>query len=172
MKWNFEGEGRNYLHGPIFARSNFWASPPNTQRSGVDSIATISNGFASRCKLTSKRVPRGFHHWRFAYAGPGVRRSTTGPASANPSHERPCQQTDTRARSSSNSLISRDSRSTRSASASSKGQSCRHCSDHRKSQAGRNSASRHRDNLGLGRYTKDAERPNKGPPAGRMVHIC
>jgi hypothetical protein len=41
-------------------------------------------------------------------------------------------------------LISRNSRSARSASASSKGRSCRHCSDHRKSQAGRNSASRHR----------------------------
>jgi hypothetical protein len=60
------------------------------------------------------------------------------------------------ARSSSNSLISRNSRSARSASASSKGRSCRHCSDHRKSQAGRNSASRHRtrNNLGLDRYTK------------------
>ena len=56
------------------------------------------------------------------------------------------------------SLISRNSRSARSASASSKGQSCRHCSDHRKSQAGRNSASRHRtrNNLGLDRYTKGA----------------
>ena len=73
---------------------------------------------------------------------------------------RRCRQTDTRARSSSNSLISRDSRSTRSASASSKGQSCRQCSDHRKSQASRNSASRHRNNLGLDRYAKDAERPN------------
>jgi hypothetical protein len=56
------------------------------------------------------------------------------------------------------SLISRNSRSARSASASSKGRSCRHCSDRRKSQAGRNSASRHRtrNNLGLGRYTKGA----------------
>lgn len=64
----------------------------------------------------------------------------------------------TRARSLSNSLISRNSRSVRSASASSKGQSCRHCSDHRKSQAGRNSASRHRtrNNLGWDRYTKGA----------------
>ena len=64
----------------------------------------------------------------------------------------------TRARSSSNSLISRNSRPARSASASSKGRSCRHCSDRGKSQAGRNSASRHRtrNNLGLDRYTKDA----------------
>jgi hypothetical protein len=64
----------------------------------------------------------------------------------------------TRARSLSNSLISRNSRSARSASASSKGRSCRHCSDHRKSQAGRSSASRHRtrNNLGLDRYTKGA----------------
>ena len=64
----------------------------------------------------------------------------------------------TGARSLSSSLISRNSRSARSASASSKGRSCRHCSDHRKSQAGRNSASRHRtrNNLGLDRYTKGA----------------
>jgi hypothetical protein len=64
----------------------------------------------------------------------------------------------TRGRSLSVSLISRNSRSARSASASSKGRSCRHCSDRRKSQAGRNSASRHRtrNNLGLGRYTKGA----------------
>ena len=63
-----------------------------------------------------------------------------------------------RARSSGNGLISRNSRPDRSASASSKGQSCRHCSDHRKSQAGRNSASRHRtrNNLGLDRYTRGA----------------
>ena len=63
-----------------------------------------------------------------------------------------------RARSISNSLISRNSRSARSASASSKGRSCRHCSDRRKSRAGRNSASRHRtrNNLGLDRYTKGA----------------
>ena len=63
-----------------------------------------------------------------------------------------------RARSLSNSLISRNSRSARSASASSKGRSYRHCSDHRKSQVGRNSASRHRtrNNLGLDRYTKGA----------------
>jgi hypothetical protein len=72
---------------------------------------------------------------------------------------RRCRQTDAHARVSlSNSLISRNSRSARSASASSKGRSCRHCSDRRKSQAGRNSASRHRtrNNLGLDRYTKDA----------------
>ena len=64
----------------------------------------------------------------------------------------------TRVRSSSDSLISHNSRSARSASASSKGRSCRHCSDRRKSQAGRNSASRHRtrNNLGLDRYTKGA----------------
>ena len=64
----------------------------------------------------------------------------------------------TRARSLSDSLISRNSRSARSASASSKGRSCRHCSDRRKSRAGRNSASRHRtrNNLGLDRYTRDA----------------
>jgi hypothetical protein len=64
----------------------------------------------------------------------------------------------TRARSLSDSLISHNSRSARSASASSKGRSCRHCSDHRRSQAGRNSASRHRtrNNLGLDRYTKGA----------------
>ena len=58
------------------------------------------------------------------------------------------------------SLVSRNSRSARSASASSKGRSCRHCSDRRKSQADRNSASRHRtrNNLGLDRYTKGAGR--------------
>ena len=74
-------------------------------------------------------------------------------------HELPLPATGcTRARSSSNGLISRNSRSARSASASSKGRSCRHCSDRRKSQAGRNSASRHRtrNNLGLDRYTKGA----------------
>jgi hypothetical protein len=56
------------------------------------------------------------------------------------------------------SSISRNSRSDRSASASSKGRSCRHCSDRRKSQAGRNSASRHRtrNNVVLGRYTRGA----------------
>jgi hypothetical protein len=55
-------------------------------------------------------------------------------------------------------LISRNSRPARSASASSKGQRCRHYSDRRKSQAGRNSASRRRtrNNLGLDRYTKGA----------------
>ena len=54
--------------------------------------------------------------------------------------------------------ISRNSRPARSASASSKGRRCRHCSDHRKSLAGRNSASRHRtrNNLGLDRYTRGA----------------
>ena len=69
-----------------------------------------------------------------------------------------CRQTDAHARSLRVGLISRNSRSARSASASSKGQSCRHCSDHRKSQAGQNSASRHRtrNNLGLDRYTKGA----------------
>ena len=63
-----------------------------------------------------------------------------------------------RARSLSNGLISRNSRSARSASASSTGRSCRHCSDRRKSQAGRNSASRRRtrNNVGLDRYTKGA----------------
>ena len=56
------------------------------------------------------------------------------------------------------SLISRNSRSARSASASSKGRSCRHCSDRRKSQAGRNSASRRRtrNSSGLDRYTRGA----------------
>ena len=76
-------------------------------------------------------------------------------------HERPLPANGcTRARSFSDSLLSRNSRSARSASASSKGRSCRHCSDHRKSQAGRNSASRHRtrNNLGLDRYTKGGGR--------------
>ena len=61
-------------------------------------------------------------------------------------------------------LISRNSRPARSASASSKGRSCRHCSDHRKSQAGRNSASRHRtrNNLGPDRYTRGAGRGAPG----------
>ena len=83
----------------------------------------------------------------------------------------------TRARSLSDSLISRNSRSARSASASSKGRSCRHCSDRRKSQAGRNSASRHRtrNNLGLDRYTKGAgcdascAKPNL---SGRKLEGC
>ena len=73
----------------------------------------------------------------------------------------------TRARFLDNSLISRNSRAARSASASNKGRSCRHCSDHRKSQAGRNSASRHRtrNNLGLDRYTKGA---GCGAPYGKL----
>jgi hypothetical protein len=83
----------------------------------------------------------------------------------------------TRARSLSNSLISRNSRSARSVSASSKDRSCRHCSDRRKSQAGRHGASRHRtrNNLGLDRYTKDA---GCGPPcakpklSGRKLEGC
>jgi len=63
-----------------------------------------------------------------------------------------------RPRSSGDGLISRNSRPARSASASSKDQNCRHCSDRRKSQAGRNSASRHhsRNNLGPDRYTRGA----------------
>ena len=71
---------------------------------------------------------------------------------------RRCRQMDAQARGLIDSLISRNSRSARSASASSKGRSCRHCSDRRKSQAGRNSASRHRtrNNSGLDRYTKGA----------------
>jgi hypothetical protein len=77
----------------------------------------------------------------------------------------------------SNSSISRNSRSARSASASSKGRSCRHCSDRRKSQADRNSASRHRtrNNLGLDRYTKDAGRgaPCAKPKlSGRKLEGC
>jgi hypothetical protein len=83
----------------------------------------------------------------------------------------------TRARSLSDSLISHNSRSARSASASSKGRSCRHCSDHRKSQAGRNSASRHRtrNNLGLDRYTKGAgcDAPCAKPNlSGRKLEGC
>ena len=72
--------------------------------------------------------------------------------------DRRCRQADAHARALSDSLISRNSRSARSVSASSKGRSCRHCSDRRKSQAGRNSASRHRtrNNLGLDRYTRGA----------------
>ncbi len=64
----------------------------------------------------------------------------------------------TRARSLGNGLISRNSRPDRSASASSKGRSCRHCSDRRKSRAGRNSASRRRTRniAGLDRYTRGA----------------
>jgi hypothetical protein len=100
-------------------------------------------------------------------------------------HERPlramsrrCRQTDApRARCLSDSLISRNSRSARSASASSKGRSCRHCSDRRKSQAGRNSASRHRtrNNLGLDRYTKGAscDAPCAKPKlSGRKLEGC
>ena len=58
----------------------------------------------------------------------------------------------------SNGLISRNSRPARSASASSTGRSCRHCSGRRRSQADRNSASRHRTRniVGLDRYTKGA----------------
>jgi hypothetical protein len=77
----------------------------------------------------------------------------------------------------SNSSISRNSRSARSASASSKGRSCRHCSYRRKSQADRNSASRHRtrNNLGLDRYTKDAGRGApcaKPKPSGSKLEGC
>jgi hypothetical protein len=83
----------------------------------------------------------------------------------------------TRARFLSDSLISHNSRSARSASASSKGRSCRHCSDHRKSQAGRNSASRHRtrNNLGLDRYTRGAgcDAPCAKPKlSGRKLEGC
>jgi len=90
---------------------------------------------------------------------------------------RRCRQTDAHARSLSDSLISRNSRSARSASASSKGRSCRHCSDRRKSQAGRNSASRHRtrNNLGLDRYTKGAgcDAPCAKPNlSGRKLEGC
>ena len=62
------------------------------------------------------------------------------------------------ARSSGVGLISRNSRPARSASASSTGRSCRHCSGRRRSQADRNSASRHRTRniVGLDRYTKGA----------------
>jgi hypothetical protein len=78
-------------------------------------------------------------------------------------------------RSLSDSLISHNSRLARSASASSKGRSCRHCSDRRKSQAGRNSASRHRNNLGLDRYTKGAgcDAPCAKPKlSGRKLEGC
>jgi hypothetical protein len=63
---------------------------------------------------------------------------------------RRCRQMDARAVFK-DSLISRNSRSARSASASSRGRSCPHCSYRRKSQAGRNSASCHRtrNNVGL-----------------------
>lgn len=71
---------------------------------------------------------------------------------------RRCRQTDAHAWSLSDGLISRNSRPARSASASSKGRRCRHCNDHRKSQAGRNSARRHRtrNTVGPDRYTKGA----------------
>ena len=61
-------------------------------------------------------------------------------------------------------MISRNSRPVRSAFASSKDRSCRHCSGRRKSQAGRNSASRHRtrNNLGPDRYTRGAGRGAPG----------
>ena len=83
----------------------------------------------------------------------------------------------TRARSLGNGLISRNSRPDRSASASSKGRSCRRCSDRRKSQAGRNSASRHRtrNNLELDRYTKGAGcgAPCAKPkPSGSKLEGC
>jgi hypothetical protein len=83
----------------------------------------------------------------------------------------------TRARSLSDGLISRNSRPARSASASSKGRSCHHCSDRRKSRAGRNNASRHRtrNNLGLDRYTKGArcDAPCAKPKlSGRNLEGC
>lgn len=89
--------------------------------------------------------------WRYLHGAvtrmPALRREPPLPANGCP-----------RARSLSNGLISRNSISVRSASASSKGRSCRHYSDRRKSQAGRNGASRHRtrNNVGLDRYTKGA----------------
>jgi hypothetical protein len=102
---------------------------------------------------------RDFLPWRFSAAGRRSAWRDRHPGSRKPVHEPPLSANGcTRARSLSDSLISHNSRSARSASASSKGRSCRHCSDHRKSQAGRNSASRHRtrNNLGLDRYTKGA----------------
>ena len=71
-------------------------------------------------------------------------------------------------------LVSRNSRSARSVSASSTVRSCRHCTDRRKSRAGRNSASRHhtRNNEEPGQYTKVSVRgsPNAASHlSGRKV---
>jgi hypothetical protein len=83
----------------------------------------------------------------------------------------------TRVRPLNNSLISRNSRPARSASASNKGRSCHRCSDHGRSLAGRNSASRHhtRSNLGSDRYTKGAgcdALAAKPHPSGRNLEGC
>jgi hypothetical protein len=74
-------------------------------------------------------------------------------------------------------LISRNSRSARSVSASSTVRSCRHCSGRRQSRACRNSASRRhtRNNEGPGQYTKGAVRglPNAAwHLSGRKVEGC
>ena len=74
-------------------------------------------------------------------------------------------------------LISRNSKSARSVSVSNTVRSCRHCSDRRRSRAGRNSASRHhtRSNEELGQYTKGAVRgsPNAASHlSGRKVEGC
>ena len=74
-------------------------------------------------------------------------------------------------------LISRNSRSVRSVSASSTDQTCRHCSGRRKSRASRDSATRHhtRNNEEPGQYTKGAVRgsPNAASHlSGRKVECC
>jgi hypothetical protein len=130
-----------------------FVSPDRQAAAGADDASLF--GFARLVSIT----PQQSQDQLSCGAGPAGRKRRTlahgrfAPQAAGRWYKR-CA----RARSLSKSLISRNSRSARSASASSKGQSCRHCSDRRKSQAGRNSASRHRtrNNLGLDRYTKDA----------------
>ena len=133
----------------------------------------MATGFSSKLGLTSSESAHetadGFHRHCECRRGNYLLQCVS-PFTALAEHrqhaERPlcalnrrCRPTDAHACASlSNSLLSRNSRSARSASASSKGRSCRHCSDRHKSQAGLNSASRHRtrNNLGLDRYTKGA----------------
>ena len=128
----------------------------------------MATGFSSKLRLTSSEsaleTADGFYRHCECRSGNYLLQSVHGALGEHRQYaERPlcamnrrCRPTDAHACASFKQWLSRNSRSARSASASSKGRSCRHCSDRRKSQAGRNSASRHRtrNNLGLDRYTK------------------
>jgi len=149
----------------------------------------MATGFSSKLRLTSSEsaleTADGFYRHCECRSGNYLLQSVHGALGEHRQYaERPlctmnrrCRPTDAHACASFKQWLSRNSRSARSASASSKGRSCRHCSDRRKSQAGRNSASRHRtrNNLGLDRYTKGG---GCGPPSakpklsGRQLEGC
>ena len=116
----------------------------------------MATGFSSKLRLTSSEsaleTADGFYRHCECRSGNYLLQSVHRALGEHRQYaERPlctinrrCRPTDAHACASFKQWLSRNSRSARSASASSKGRSCRHCSDRRKSQAGRNSASRHR----------------------------